>query len=136
MAVLWSDLLVPDGELEEGWFPDDDVTALEDRLTGYITRAEAKAADITDPDEQDEAVTAYAYHLAYTAIWARMSGDPSNAAIVNEESVAYSPQLVNNFKILADEKLAEFEELVPPMVDDVVATAIPPTMSTPVVYGW
>lgn len=135
MAVAWGDLVVPTGELDPAWFPNDSDGG-EARIEGYITVALLKSVSITDPDEQDAATTAYAYHLAYTAIWLALSAGGSSSAIVNEESWGISADLVANFKLRADEKLAEFEELVPPTVDDVVETAIPPTMSTPVYYGW
>lgn len=133
---MWTDLTVPTGEIDAAaWFPTDTDDG-EARIEGYIAAAELKTADIADADERDIATATYAYHLAYVAIWLAMSGGGTGASMVNEESYQTSKDLIENFRRRADEKLAEFEDLVPPELDDVVETAIPPTMSTPVTYGW
>lgn len=110
MAVVWTDLMVPTGELEPGWFPDDTDDG-EDRVTGYIAVAETKGTT-------DAAVTAYAYHLAYRAIWAAMGAGGSTAAITGEESVGWSAADKATFKTLSDEKLAEFLDEIAEAEDD------------------
>lgn len=79
--VTPTDLLAPEGPVEEELFPGEGDgaagTELHGRLTTYINRAEAKVAGIDFPDT-DHAVSLWALHLTFTAAYNVAIARPAN----------------------------------------------------------
>ncbi|HYC50689.1 MAG TPA: hypothetical protein VEB19_06200 [Gemmatimonadaceae bacterium] len=136
MAVALGDLVSPVGELDVAVLFPDDTDAGEARLTGYITAAEARVSDSLTGDEADEAVSAFAYHRAYLAKYQTELAAASSGGLSDQGQYAVLWSQINAWKELADAKLAEFEGLLPPEAEEVVASSLPPTTSTRVNYDW
>lgn len=113
MAVLPADLKAANGgRLEPSLlFPDEDATALDQRLQKYIDQGVVRAAGLTGT-ELDDAVALWAYHRAFEAVWVRLSSNPSSVQLNDQGSSQYLITQIQNFKDLSDAVLAEFEEVV------------------------
>lgn len=138
MAVVWSDLVAPAGRLDVAvLFPDDYASDLgEARLTGYLADATARAtAKAVEAGNVDAYVTAWSYYRAYDAKVDEMAAGAGNAAIVNEESVAWAKDQRDTFKERAAFWLGEADGFVPDTPID-TAPGIPATSTTDIVYTW
>lgn len=117
MAVLPSDLLAPQGELEPSLFPGDDSSSLSVRLSRYLSDAGAVLAGYPDgsitPAQSDRAQSAYAYAESYAAIYRRMAAAPMSATLADQGSVTYNIAQMREFKALSESKRAEFTSLLP-----------------------
>lgn len=111
MAVAAADLLSPNGEIEVSFFPGEDETAVTGRLTAYISDGNAKAASLSGA-EKDAAVTAWAYHRAYKAIYTKLLRNPSSWSLEGEGSASISGEQIKAFGRLADDYLAVFNAAV------------------------
>lgn len=114
MAVLPADLKAANGgRLEPSLlFPDEDATALDQRLQKYIDQGVVRAAGLTGT-ELDDAVALWAYHRAFEAVWVRLSSNPANVDLRDQGSASYLREQIQNFKDLSDAALEEFVDAVP-----------------------
>jgi hypothetical protein len=134
MAVLWSDLTAPQGRIDAAaLFGDTD--SGEARLTAYLADAAANAGALTG-DDLDAFSTHWSYYRAYLAKYEAELGKHAQKQLVNQGSASKLESQITGWLDLANAEKAIADALLPPTVDDVLETAIPPTMSTPVVYGW
>lgn len=134
MAVIWSDLTAPTGRIDAvALFNDTD--GGEERLTAYLADAAENAGDLAD-DELDAFVTHYSYYRAYLAKYELELGKAASKSLVDQGAASKLEVQVTGWLDLANAEKALADELLPPAEDEVVAGAIPPTTSTPVMYGW
>ncbi len=113
-------LLAPIGEIELEFFPEEDESTVTERLDAYIAEGTRKSAALSGA-EQDVAVTAWAYHRAYLAIYTRLLAAPSSWSLNDEGSASRTGMQISAFRDLAVAKLSEFNGLVAAPV-----TAAPP----------
>lgn len=62
---------------------------------------------------QDDAAKAWAEYRAFDQLYLRLTGRPSSATVQDEGSMSYTQSQIDNWRILADEALAEYEDLIP-----------------------
>src|SRR5690606_39966185 len=84
-----SDLIQPEGELSNSFFPDGDLST---QISGWLDKAKTRVeanADIAE-SAQDDAAAAWVYYLAYSYVASRVAAMP-NSVSVNKgaDSVAY-----------------------------------------------
>lgn len=114
MAVLPADITSPKGELDRTvLFPGESSADFTAQLQAYIDQGSLKAADLTDPDEQDAAVTAWAYYRAYDAVATRMIASRSSMSLPDQGSVSTTAAQIGLMAEKAAAKLAEYVVLVP-----------------------
>ena len=134
MAVTVDDLTSPAGDLEPAvLWPGEasaDVTA---RLAGYLTDAEARAAVITDADDKDRAIVAYAYHRAYQSVATRLAATPSSVTLNDQGSVTTTAAQLAAMQELADRWRDKFDALLPVPED---AALNQPSAAVPTVIRW
>lgn len=140
MAVTHDDLLAPEGELDPSLFPSDDASALSTRLDAYIAAAAARLAayptgSISD-DVADAATRAYAYAEAYAAVYRRMAAQPMSTTLADQGSVSYNVQQAREFKVLSDEKRAEFASYLPVAAPDTAAELFARSGAVPTRVSW
>lgn len=139
MAVAWDDLVQPQGRLNIALLFPADTDDGEERLTGYLADAAANAGALAGA-ELDAFSTHWSYYRAYLAKYeAELDKAASDQKSLTDQGSKATSKLwsqINGWKELADAEKALADGLLPPVVDAVVATAIPPTTSTPVYYGW
>lgn len=134
MAVTWEDLKAPEGQINAtSMFGDTDEGEV--RLTAYLADAAVVGADLTG-DDLDEFSTHHAYFRAYRAKYELELDKAAQKALTNQGSTGKLEKQITGWLDLANAEKALADALLPPDVDDVVETDIPPTMSTPVTYGW
>lgn len=112
MALAITDLIEPDGRLQESLFPAGDIVA---KVTAWLAKAGQKvAAAGIEASFVDGATEAYVYYLAYSHVADRLAGQPNKVAIdsaadvektVEKDRIAY-------FKGLAQNYLEEFNSYV------------------------
>jgi hypothetical protein len=114
MAVIDTDLLQPNGFLDEKYFPGMTSSAVLAMLDGYITQAEARVTTYNVPSASaDRYVTAWSYYRAYTRVAERLLATPRDAKIEDEGSRSYEQKQADGFFRIAANWLAEAEQLVP-----------------------
>jgi hypothetical protein len=134
MAVVWTDLTTPTGELDGAILFSESGATLQTRLEGYIADGEAKVgADLTG-DDLDAAVTLWAEYRAYLAKYQLELSKHAQKQLVNQGSATKLETQITGWLALAQAKLAEFNDALPP--DETAASASPSTTSTPIVYVW
>lgn len=120
MAITADDLLSPNGPVEPGLFPGEDIegdvpgsTILKDRLGVYIAQASAKNSGISFPDA-DAADTAWALHLTFHAAWILSIARPSteNAQVPVLGSETYAKDQRDALYEQAEYYLGEYNELL------------------------
>lgn len=103
MSVVVDDLKEPEGELDLGLlFPDKAATQAEDDLQVWIDKAvaEAAAVGVTNQDDADRGVMAYAYYRAYKSIYQRLSANPISANVQDAGvSSSMSQGQIDSFRI-------------------------------------
>lgn len=139
MAITPDDILQPAGLIEAEWFPMEGSTeavaqALAQRLEEYIEEGESKAEDITDTDDNDRAVKAWATYRAAHAVWLRLSHNPSTQSHEAAGSASRTNEQIRTFRALADEQLGIYNGLLP--VAETVRRRVPPTSSTTHIFRW
>lgn len=110
-----ADMMQPAGMLTLGLFPTyPDQAALDVFLDGLLTAGyeKATAADIVEVDEKDGAAIAWAYHMAYLAVYQRLISTPASASIDGEASRQFLWSQIEAFKKLADDYLAQFSSFI------------------------
>lgn len=120
MAVTAATLMAPEGEIESSFFPDEDSTAIEARLTKYIADGMTRAAALDDPSQADTFVTYWAYHRAYSAVYKLMSAAPASLTFEGQMSGSMLITQIENFKDLAADNRVAAEAMLP------VATKVKP----------
>ena len=136
MAVTPAELLSPTGEIEgAALWPGENDAAVSARLAGYIADGVDKAARVTDPGDNDAAVKAWAYHRAYQAVFVALSRIPSTVALNDQGSASMLVTQIQNFKDLADDKLTEFNGLLP-AGEGTATTVAPASVSAPTTFTW
>ena len=136
MAVTAADLTSPTGEIEPAvLWPGEAGATTTARLTAYVADGELQAADIAAGASHDAAVKAWAYHRAYMSVYMRLTAEPTATTINDQGSASWSTQQVQNWKDLADAKLAAFTEIVDEATD-AEPTATQPTVAARTVFSW
>jgi len=122
MSVVANDLKVAGGgRLEPSLLmPDEGSVAFDARLTAYIAEGVAKgtAAGLSAGSDLDAATKQWAYHRAFDAQFIRMSSSLSTLDLKDQGSGSFLVTQIQNFKDLAAEALAAFEELTAPAIDE------------------
>lgn len=111
------DLLEPIGPLEREFFPDED-SALDDRLQQYLDTAQAKVDAYTGTlaaDAEDEAVKAWALHLAFRALWLLLVSTPSSASMEGTGSAAFAKDQRDAYKEQSEYYAAQYDLWAPPV---------------------
>lgn len=120
MSVKADNLKAPKGEIEAGWFAD-----IDDRLQAYIEDGVARAASLP-ADDQDAAVTAWAYFRAYQTIVLNRSTSPADVKLDSGRTAyRFTPEQIAEIKERRDYWQAIAYGLMPA---DVTATAAMPAM--------
>lgn len=138
MAVVAADIRQPKGHIEPELFPalyvtPNDFTALDARLTQYITEGAAKAAAVVDAAAKDEATKHWAYYRAYYAIYLRYLGMANSSDIPNKSAVTHDPSQADAWLALAMGELDKFTAIIPPVE---TPPANPPTASLANQFSW
>lgn len=107
MALEPKDFMLPNGELNEEWFPDVETTTF---LEARIDDAESdpRFADL-DPTPQAAARRAYVYEQAYRHIYRRKSEDPLSWSADGQGSEQQSDRQVERWRELAERKQSKWE---------------------------
>ena len=130
MAVLPEDLLAPEGPVEPSLFPgehEEGAAALEQRLTAYINKAEAKVASYTfaNQADEDEAVAAWSLYLtfraAYTLALSRPAEDDSRMEVVGR--TLFEADQRQGLRDMYEMYLSEYQLAVAGLDDAVSAAA-------------
>jgi hypothetical protein len=132
-----ADMMQPAGMLTLGLFPNyADQAALDVFLGGLLDAGYAKAddAEITEQDEKDGAAIAWAYHMAYMAVYQRLLSTPSSASIDGEASRQYLWSQIDAFKKLADDYLAQYSSFI--LDSDTSVSSHEVATSVPNKYVW
>ena len=105
------DLIQPEGELANSFFPDGD---LDERIDGWLDRAATRVegnANIVAAD-QDTATAHLVYHYAYSYIAGRIASMPNNTTIDGGgPTVAFGADRITYWQQKADSKLVLYDIL-------------------------
>lgn len=125
MAVTPSDILEPVGIVDPEWFPhattdaDPEIAAEAHtaavylRIEEYIADGETRGAAITDADDLDAYVRAWATHRAARAVYLQRAYRPSSESHEAAGSASWTTAQINAFKDLADEYAGIADALLP-----------------------
>lgn len=133
MAIFPVDLRDPKGPVQRVMFPDDDLSALDARLQGYIDRGVVAAAALTAGAAQDKAVRNYALWQAFDASYTIFLSLPARTRKDGENSLEYLDGQIEGLNLKALEYKGEFEAQLP---QPVPAGALPRTSTTPNRFVW
>lgn len=101
MALTPATFTHPVGRLRADMLPGEDLAAA---LTGWITEAEARAADeVDDEDVREAAATAWVYHRAFLAVYDRLSTLPESARVDEKGQLKWSQRQIDGFLARANE---------------------------------
>lgn len=101
MAVSPSDLLTPNGQIRPGLFPEYPGDQLADVLAAWIAQGTTAAAAVA-AGVRDQAVAAYVYAAAFTAVHQRMTTAPASfTAADGQGGHAYSTEQLRQMEALA-----------------------------------
>lgn len=128
------DLVQPNGELANSYFPDAD---LDDHLAGWLARATVQVEGDSDiaASAQNDAAEAWVYYLAYKYIANRLGSMPNTTSIGSGEIVRVVAQDRPAYWLgRAAAQLAAYQALIVPAE----ATTITPrdSLSVPVQLVW
>lgn len=128
MALSAVNLLQPAGKLEAALFPGVGSAELEERLTAYLVAGAAKATalGVLAPDVETAAL-AWGYYRAYHNIYLRLLTTPREAHNEAQGGRTYEQEQADGYLALANQALAEFEDVVP--VESAAAPAVVPSAS-------
>lgn len=140
MPVAVADVKSPKGLIESAMFPDENTVALDVRLTAYIDEGESRATPIADADANDDAVKAWTYWRAFTAVFIRLSASPSSATLNDQASASYLLTQIQHFRDMAAEQRGIFDALLLTAAEP-VAAVVPLPVAAPsgaarTVFGW
>jgi hypothetical protein len=118
VTISVEDLIQPDGELADSYFPDNDLGLhVEGWLTQSILRIEGNP-DIV-PNLQDEAARSYAYYLAYSHIAKRLGSMPNSVSMNSgADSVSIAQDRPAYWQALADEEYDVYAATIRPVMVD------------------
>ena len=128
MAILPVDLRDPKGPVQRVMFPDDDLSALDARLQGYIDRGVASSAALPAGVPQDKATRNFALWQAFDASHTIFLSLPARTRKEGENALEYLDGQIDGLREKALEYKAEFEAQLP---QPVPAGALPRTATTP-----
>ena len=130
MPLTHANILQPGGDVEPKLFPHLTQSALESRITSYLTEGATRAADLAVSSTDVERYTlAWAYYRTYFSIYIRLKGTPAKAAIDGQGDRSYDAKQAQAFLDLANDWKAIADGLVPP--EDATTAARPETASFP-----
>lgn len=132
MTVLPVDLRDPKGPVQRAMFPEDDLSALDARLQGYIDRGVVAASALTGA-ALDRATRNFALWQAFDSSHTIFLALPARSRKEGENSLEYLDGQIDGLKEKALEYKEEFEAqlpLPPP------ANALPRTGTTPNTFVW
>lgn len=136
MAITGQDLLSPAGEVEGVLFPGEDSASITSRLDGYVQdayeRIQVAAPEMAAVD-QDRAAADWAYYRVYTAVHLRLSAEPASASLDDQGSRSYLMTQIQNFRHLANAKLAEFNHRLETSIG---GATLPPSKAVVVKPTW
>lgn len=113
MAVLPADLTSPTGRLKLAYFPADDSTAFDTRLTAYIAAALAQStADGIPISASDAAVKVLAQALGFREAWTDRLDRPSAANLTDEGGMSFSAAQLAGWLTQAQELEAIYAGMV------------------------
>ena len=120
MAITAADLIEPKGPVTAELFPNTKRRDLEAKLAEYITAAylDSRVAAQTGDTDKNKAATLYCLWRVYRAVHLTMTRRPLNLTVTEKGGHAYSIDQIREMKKLADEALAELDEMVAVVVDD------------------
>ena len=139
MAVTPATVRSPVGLVEPAMFPAEDMVALDERLAAYIAEGESHATPIAAADENDDAVKAWTYWRAFTAVFIRLSASPASVTMNDQGGKQHLVTQIENFREMAAEQRARFDALILAAADveEVVPLPIAPASgATRTVVGW
>lgn len=113
MSIAASDLVEPVGRLEPAWFVGEgDDHAFMQRLDGYVTDAETRAAALSHlgGPEQDEAAKAWAYYRAFSYLHLSLQRVPASMGVTAEGNRQYLKSQLQAWQQEADNALAEWNQ--------------------------
>lgn len=118
MPLAAADLLQPDGRVASSFFPDDDATALADRLDTYLTAAYAdpRVVALTTDAEQDAAARQWAYYRAFEAVADRVFGEAASIELSDQGARQRLISQMEYWKGERDAALNTFDALAPTLV--------------------
>lgn len=135
MAVAAADLKSPAGEIEGAvLWPGETDSQVTARLSAYVADGETQAAEIA-AGSRDAAVKAWAYYRAYMAVYMRLTAEPSTVTVNDQATVSMLVTQIQNWKDLADAKLASFTDLLD-SATETEPTATQPTVAARTVFTW
>lgn len=118
-----ADMMQPAGMLTVGLFPQfADQAALDVFLAGLLAAGYEKAVDIAEQVDKDGAALAWAYHVAYLAIYQRLLSTPASAAIEGEASRQFLWSQIEAFKKMSDDYLAQYATFLEDVADESVSS--------------
>lgn len=107
MSTDPNDYTLPEGELNEDWFPDIDLMAfLNERVSEAYARQDVQS--LSTQREQDDAAVAFVYMKAYQHVYRRKADDPSQWTAEGQGSEQQSDRQVQRWKEMAEEKESLF----------------------------
>ena len=131
MATNTGQYLLPEGELNENWFPEIDPMAfLRKRVEEATSRSDIE--DLTGERRRD-AIQAFVYMKAYRHIYRRKADDPNAWSSDGQGSEQQSNRQVQRWKEMAEEKESTFFSLVESSDS---GSDLPGTQSVPVRSGY
>lgn len=138
MAIVARDLIVPLGELKQEYYPDEDASNFEDRVTSYLSDASAKVSQSgISGDAADRATKAWVYYRGFSDILNRLIVSPSSADVKDSTSISYSVAQLRILEARVEAYRLAFESEVPATSGDVTSgRLLPPSASIPLKVAW
>lgn len=125
------DLRSPTGDLADSLFPGESASQLEARIQGYIDEGAAKDAVVSlTGTDLDDALKAWAYYRAYSAVYVRLLNNPSTVVVSEQGQTSSLWSQIEGFSKLADQWLAYYRQALPASVESTPQT-LPPSGGVP-----
>lgn len=111
MASTWDpgDFLSPNGLLKVEMFPKEE--DLSSRIQKAIDEGDLKAVALTG-DNLENAVQNWVYHTLFLQAFVDYNMDPTTSVLADQGSESFTEKQIENWKVLSDEYLAKFNNLV------------------------
>jgi hypothetical protein len=109
-SVKAEELISPEGEIQEAWFPNTDLLTL---LRRRVEKAESgsRFSNLSGETRRD-AIAAYAYEAAYRHIYRRKAHEPSSVDLAEQGGEQQTDRQVERWREMADEKEDKWRSLV------------------------
>jgi hypothetical protein len=135
MAKTFADMLQSGGgDLTPALFPQLSLgTTLDAFLNAKLAEGYAKASAILpalSAADADAAAMAWAYYMAYLAVWMRLSASPADVDVAGEVKRSFLASQIQTFRDLANEYFARFEQFVPLPAGDSSANVVVTSVAT------